>query len=31
MRLILTFLKKKLENGKVKSVHVEYVQRTFNM
>ena len=31
IRLLLTFLKKKLENGRVKSVHVEYVKRTFNM
>ena len=31
MRLLSTFLKKKLENGRVKSVHVEYVKRTFNM
>ena len=25
------FFKKKLENGSVKSVHVEYIKRTFNM
>ena len=31
MRLLLTFLKRKLENGRMKSVHVEYVKRTFNM
>ena len=31
MRLLLTFLKRKLENGRVKSVHVDYVKRTFNM
>ena len=31
MRLLSTFLKRKLENGRVKSVHVEYVKRTFNM
>ena len=31
MRLLATFLKRKLENGRVKSVHVEYAKRTFNM
>ena len=31
MRLLSTFLKKKLENGRVKSVLVEYIKRTFNM
>ena len=31
MRLLSTFLKRKLENGRVESVHVEYVKRTVNM
>ena len=31
MRLLPTFLKRKLENGRVKSVHVEYVKHTFNI
>ena len=31
MRLLSTFLKRKLEKGRVKGVHVEYVKRTFNM
>ena len=28
MRLLSTFLKRKLKNGRVKSDHVEYVKRT---
>ena len=31
MRLLSKFLKRKLENGRVKSVRVEYVKLTFNM
>ena len=31
MRLLSTFLKRKLANGSVKSVHVEYVKRTLSM
>ena len=31
MRFLSKFLKRKLENGRMKSVHVEYVQLTFDM
>ena len=31
MRLLSTFLNRKLEKGRVKSVYVEYVKLTFNM
>ena len=31
MRLLLKFLKRKLEIGRVKNVHVEYVKLSFNM
>ena len=31
MRLLSKFLKRKSENRRVKNIHVEYVELTFNM